>query len=211
MGLAFVFFLPAMEIFVFCIAVGKDPSELPLAIINNEVPMDNCTYEPGCKFTNLTCRMVDYFKHNETFDIKAFSDEASALYATQEGLVWGYISFHKNFSESFLARLWNPMDIDEVTRADSSAQIYLDMTNQQVAFAMHKRILDGFNNFMTDLLTDCNMPVALADIPLKFNDPVYGTRDPNFTEFMAPGIIIIVIFFLAVGLTGESFIAEKTV
>ena len=46
-------------------------------------------------------------------------------------------------------------------------------------------------------------------MPLKFNQPIYGSLNPSFTEFMAPGVIIIIIFFLAVALTGEAFISEK--
>ena len=85
------------------------------------------------------------------------------------------------------------------------------MTNQQVAFSISKAITDGYINFMTNLLSDCNLPTDLADLPVKFNEPIYGSPSPSFTEFMAPGIIIIIIFFLAVGLTGEAFIAEKLV
>ena len=85
------------------------------------------------------------------------------------------------------------------------------MTNQQVAYTMQKKIADSFSNFMSDLLKDCDLPEDMADLPLNFNSPVYGSANPNFTEFMAPGIIIIIIFFLAVALTGEAFIAEKQV
>jgi hypothetical protein len=85
------------------------------------------------------------------------------------------------------------------------------MTNQQVAFTVQRHISDSFTNFISGLLTDCSLPSDVADAPFKFNDPIYGVKNPNFTEFMAPGIIIIIIFFLAVSLTGEAFIAEKQV
>ena len=83
------------------------------------------------------------------------------------------------------------------------------MSNHQVAFTMQKSISDALNNFMSDLLSDCNFPQDMADIPLHFNTPIYGSSNPSFTEFMAPGIIIIIIFFLSVAATGEAFIAEK--
>ena len=67
----------------------------------------------------------------------------------------------------------------------------------------------GFSNFISDLLQDCNLAKDIAEMPLKFNQPIYGSLDPSFTEFMAPGVIIIIIFFLAVALTGEAFISEK--
>ena len=85
------------------------------------------------------------------------------------------------------------------------------MTNQQVAFTMTKAITEGYSNFMTELLTDCSLPKDMADLPIQFNEPIYGSQSPNFTEFMAPGIIVIIIFFLAVALTGDAFIGEKLV
>jgi hypothetical protein len=44
---------------------------------------------------------------------------------------------------------------------------------------------------------------------LDIGEPIYGPKIPNFTDFMAPGIILLIIFFLAVALTGEAFILEK--
>ena len=39
---------------------------------------------------------------------------------------------------------------------------------------------------------------------------MYGDSEPSFTEFMSPGIIIMIIYFLAVALTGEAFIMERS-
>jgi len=116
---------------------------------------------------------------------------------------------HRNYSEALFSRFWSQSEADESTRNQSTTQVFLDMTNQQIAYTLQKGIADGFEDFMTELLKDCNMPEDMANLPLHFNTPIYGAPDPNFTEFMAPGIIIIIIFFLAVGLTGEAFIAEK--
>ena len=86
---------------------------------------------------------------------------------------------------------------------------------------------DGYKEFFQELLTDCGFPKETGDVPLVFDDPVYGPKEPNFTDFMAPGndsedidfnrkkyfvilgIIILIIFFLALALTGELFITEK--
>jgi hypothetical protein len=36
----------------------------------------------------------------------------------------------------------------------------------------------------------------VADTPLTIGDPIYGPATPNFTDFMAPGIVIVIIYFL---------------
>jgi hypothetical protein len=38
---------------------------------------------------------------------------------------------------------------------------------------------------------------------------VYGSNTPTFTEFMAPGVILSITYFMAVGLTSISFIIER--
>ena len=36
-------------------------------------------------------------------------------------------------------------------------------------------------------IASCDMPRELANIPLVFEEPVYGTNELTFTDFMAPG------------------------
>jgi hypothetical protein len=42
-------------------------------------------------------------------------------------------------------------------------------------------------------------------LPVVFEEPVYGTNRASFTEFMAPGVILSITYFMAVGLVSELF------
>jgi hypothetical protein len=42
-------------------------------------------------------------------------------------------------------------------------------------------------------------------LPVVFEEPVYGTNRASFTEFMAPGVILSITYFMAVGLVTEIF------
>lgn len=44
---------------------------------------------------------------------------------------------------------------------------------------------------------------------LQFKDPIYGSSDPSFTDFVAPGVILTIVFFLAVALTSSALIIER--
>ena len=209
-GLLFVFLLPAIEVVFFCVAIGQTPTKLPFALVNLENPeVNNCSYKSGCSFGNLSCRLANYYEQDETFDLRLYSNESLALQAVQDGQVWGYVSFDANYTAALVDRMWNYMQVSPLTRNQSSTQVHLDMSNQQVAMTLQKALTLGFSNFISDLLSDCNLAEDTAEMPLKFNQPIYGEAEPSFTEFMAPGIIIIIIFFLAVALTGEAFISEK--
>lgn len=39
--------------------------------------------------------------------------------------------------------------------------------------------------------------------------PVYGDREPTFTEFMAPGVLLSIAFLAAVALTALAFVMER--
>ena len=70
-------------------------------------------------------------------------------------------------------------------------------------------VVETLSNSTASFLSSCQLPTDLHQEPIVWKEPVYGEKDPSFTEFMAPGIIILIIYFLAVALTGESFISER--
>lgn len=55
----FMFFLPAVQAVLFCVAIGGNPTLLPLGVINNEVPDPaNCIVSPGCSISNMSCNFI---------------------------------------------------------------------------------------------------------------------------------------------------------
>jgi hypothetical protein len=50
--LIFQFFLPVLQIALFCLCIGNDPFDLPFGIVNNET-INNSTYSSGSDFVNL--------------------------------------------------------------------------------------------------------------------------------------------------------------
>lgn len=44
---------------------------------------------------------------------------------------------------------------------------------------------------------------------MRFEQPIYGDRIPNFTDFAAPGVILTIIFFLSVALTSGAMLIER--
>ena len=80
------------------------------------------------------------------------------------------------------------------------------MSNQQIAWIIQQTLVEGFKQFSSDFLTDCGKILGLTGspandvVPLVFGDPVYGDKNPVFVDFMIPGTIILIIFFLAIGI-----------
>lgn len=60
--LLFVFALPVMQVVLFCLAIGKDPTDLKMAIVNHEIPIGNssCPVLDGCNLSLLSCRYLSF-------------------------------------------------------------------------------------------------------------------------------------------------------
>lgn len=64
------------------------------------------------------------------------------------------------------------------------------MSNQQIGVMLNRDIQLAYRNFSMDLLTDCKNNPKLGDVPIQFKEPIYGTMNPSFTDFVAPGVIL---------------------
>lgn len=83
------------------------------------------------------------------------------------------------------------------------------ISDQQIGQLLFRDIQFGFFTFIHQVLKDCDLNPSLGQIPVRFNEPIYGTQTPNFTDFAAPGVILTIIFFLSVALTSGAMLIER--
>ena len=78
---------------------------------------------------------------------------------------------------------------------------------------MQKNLIEGYFDFLDDLLNICEVSEELADLPINIIDePQFDSENlPTMQEFLAPGVFILTVFFLANYLSGEFFIEERLV
>ncbi|KAK3868440.1 hypothetical protein Pcinc_026167 [Petrolisthes cinctipes] len=85
----------------------------------------------------------------------------------------------------------------------------------QISVTLGFELLRGLERFLVDLVKipqdtlNVTLDMSRLVFPLEFEEPVYGSTDSSFTEFMAPGVILTITYFMAVGLTALSFIIER--
>ncbi|CAG9760884.1 unnamed protein product [Ceutorhynchus assimilis] len=209
----FIFALPVMQVILFCLAIGGDPKGLKLAIVNHEVGYFNqtyldCPYEVGCKFSNLSCRYIEAV-NTSTISKTFYPDIESAKHAVARGEAWGAMYFTENFTDALVARIALGKEADEETLDSSEIRVWLDMSNQQIGIILQRDLQLTYQNFTKDLLRDCDQNEGLAEVPISFKKPIYGSNQPSFTDFVAPGVILTIVFFLAVALTSSALIIER--
>jgi len=206
----FIFALPVMQVILFCLAIGRDPTGLHLAIVNQEMDWEtkNCPVYYNCTFQSLSCRYINSLR-NDTIVKEYYKSPESAIEAVQMGDAWGAIYFTDNFTDALVARMALGRDSDEETLDQSEMRVWLDMSNQQIGLMLNRDLQVAYRDFAQSLLTVCGNNPKLADIPIQFKEPIYGSNDPSFTDFVAPGVILTIVFFLAVALTSSALIIER--
>ena len=199
--------LRAIQVVFFCVSIGQEPRGLALGLVNYEseyCPSDNST---GCVLSDLGCRM---FSSDSSVTLEHLNNEEEGLEKVMDGKLWGLLVIQEGFTTGLLERLGGGQDSSNSSNTGlGQVQVHMDMSNQQVALSLQRWVMQTLSNSTASLLSACQLPMALHQDAIVWKEPVYGENDPSFTEFMAPGIIILIIYFLAVALTGESFISER--
>lgn len=130
----FIFALPVMQVILFCLAIGRDPSGLTIAVVNHEANYTNvthqvCNYPDGCKFQLLSCRYLDQLNSN-LVTREYYADPESAIKAVRTGHAWGALYFTENFTDALVARMGLGRDSDEETLDQSEVRVWLDMSSE---------------------------------------------------------------------------------
>lgn len=208
----FIFALPVMQVILFCLAIGRDPVGLKLAIVNHEATYYNMTYQPcpfeyNCTMANFSCRYLNHLK-NDTIIKQYYADPKDALDAVKSGDAWGALYFTENFTDALVARIALGRGSDDETLDQSEIRVWLDMSSknysgavsrvfliysiadQQIGIILQRDIQLSYQDFAKSMLESCSQNPAIADVPINFKKPIYGSSQPSFTDFVAPGVIL---------------------
>ena len=202
--------LPILEISVFCNTVGLEPKNLDLGVINEE----NCTLNPNteeCELENISCRILDQLHKNVIFKIHQYWNETEISQDLQVGLIYGYLKFPQNFSSALTRRISDGLEIEPNILNQSLVQIHLDTSSYPLTVSITNALFNEVLTFLKNFMGICEMPEYLVSLPYTLEDPVTKIDTADFQTFMAPGIMIVLIFFLSVTLTGDTFIEGKQV
>ncbi|XP_045075548.1 ABC transporter G family member 20, partial [Coregonus clupeaformis] len=191
-SLCFQFLLPVIQISLMCLCIGGDPKGIQVAVVNNETSSSSFSQSLLSFLDNSSVQQVNL-------------SHADAFAGAYNGEYWGVIGFGKNFT-SYLTKRMIQRQVSKEVVDGGSAHVWLDLTNQQIAMMLQKKLADAFEDFVQYKMGNMSY---LASFPVKFEEPIYGSLNSDFTTFVTPGAVLSITFYLAVGLTALSFVIER--
>ncbi|XP_068423797.1 ABC transporter G family member 20 [Clinocottus analis] len=191
-SLCFQFLLPVIQVSLICLCIGGEPNGVQVAVVNNETSPSAYSQSLLSFLDNASVQQVA-LSHAEAFD------------GIHNGEYWGVVGFGQNFS-SYLTKRMVQRQVSREVVDGGSVHVWLDLTNRQIAFMLQKKLHEAFQSFVENKMGSLSYLVAL---PIKFEEPIYGSSDTDFTTFVTPGAVLSITFYLAVGLTALSFVLER--
>ena len=192
-ALLFVFLLPSIQICLFCIAIGRNPSDLPFGVVNRD---------PA---GNYSARYVDGLVH-AGLDVRMYDSESQARTDGRANEIWGYSVVPANYTRN-LQRLAFGGAYDD----GCIIRYAIDQSDFQIAAYLTNSIVGAYTQTVQSLIPPPanSTSSAGAPLPLQADEPLYGTRDSSFTDFIAPGMIITIAFSQSIGLTALVFVVDS--
>jgi ABC-2 family transporter protein len=197
--MVFLLFFPIFQLVCFYVAVGGNPIGLKIAIVDDEVnSYKDCAntslittilHDDTCDLHKISCRFINQI--NDSVAIKHFYSSFDEAYAdARRGKIMGVIHFEKNFTESLSNLRDDGRNANLGSFKNSEIKIYMDKSDQQLTFFLEKKLRQTYLEFSQHLMRDCEFPIKLGNIPMDFLDPIYGSFDGVYTDYMAPGIVM---------------------
>ncbi|KAH8269333.1 hypothetical protein KR018_004616 [Drosophila ironensis] len=218
-GIIFMLLFPLIQLTCFYLAIGKTPTNLELGVYSGEVGSYGECFDDNlvtvysdenevCQFNKLSCRFIRELGDDVAIR-KYYPSEADALSDAKRAVTVGYLRFAQNFSESISSVMEDGIHASDGAIDHAELSIHIDMTDQQVAYFMQRKLRDKFSVFMRSVAKECNASTALVDAPVQFQEPIFGTADIEFQQYCAPGVVMTMVFFLATLMTAAVFISER--
>ncbi|XP_011869697.1 PREDICTED: ABC transporter G family member 20-like isoform X2 [Vollenhovia emeryi] len=211
----FVLFMPIFYLSILLLAIGGDPKNLKIGIVNNEA--GNCEYgsnvgniwndETTCYFGNLSCKFLNNFD-NSIATQKYYDNISEAKYDVQRGKLHGIIYFHQNFSEALQIRVENVTFAKDFHLLASQIQVFLDMSEGPIGYFLQNNLFQWFLEIFKATMKDCKYLTKLASPPIRFEDPI-GTTDLKYIDFVIPTYLPLFAFFLATTISCIVIITER--
>uniref|UniRef100_T1J8M5 Uncharacterized protein n=1 Tax=Strigamia maritima TaxID=126957 RepID=T1J8M5_STRMM len=178
----------------FFLSAGTDPKYLNVAVFNQD--------------TILGPRYLHYIDNKTIIQVSVDSIHKGEE-LVREGKAWAVLTILPNFTTALMARFISQKNLSRNMLQAGTVYIRHDNTDQIITYGLQNAFYTAFNNFANDVIYELDKTMKIPTIPVKFGDPIYGPVQGRFIEYITCGLLVAIVFFMAVCLTATSFILDK--
>jgi len=200
LALSFELLVPLVQIILFILCVGPDPSFLPFAVLNLDVGYQT----PNQIYINLGNNTVVQLQSGNELKLSVLSVNTSlndAISLVKNGDVWGVLYIPEEFSYAYFWRFLQPRN--ETIQKESTEYLYMDLSNYQISLVIQKKIQTAFEEVITQYMNTSVNPIVVVE------PAVYGSSNTKFSDFLAPAMIALMTFAHSIGITAIAFVRER--
>lgn len=214
----FLTFLPLLLLYLFYHTLGGNPKGTKIGIVDDEImnfheckssQFSNVILEDNvCQLNLISCRFLNEITDDigEKIFYTTFDD---AFQDAKRGKLSAIIYFDKNFTQSLNEVRQNPEEAGNQTRDNSIIKVYMDQTDLQLTYYLQRQFYEVYKRYSERILTECNRPIKLDNIPINFDETFFGSLKSDFRHTMVHPFTILIIFNSAAGLTIASIVYER--
>lgn len=220
---AFLLILPILQVIIFNLTMGtpSSPRKRRMGVVNKElrdgfqkahIVSPHCPVDDECivKSSEISksCTYLNIIKKND-IELEYYPNEETAEEALSKSEIFGTLKFEKGFTRSLKQFTMHNASGEDFTRC----QLYvnLDTSKPQEASELKSVIYSAYQNFTEKLATECGQSRDVAKLTPVFLEPIWGSMYfAKVIEFVTPGSLCVIIFFLSVSVTALSLLEDKT-
>lgn len=140
---------------------------------------DTCVYNE-----KVSCHLLNEIQDKDIK--KVFYDSYDvALKDAKSGTLTGIVVLSENFTDVMM----NPRD-EELSTLRDGITIHLDQSQLQTTTFIQYRLLNAYQKFNKKLHNGCDQNEKIGEIPMNFNESLYGTLDDDFKKTMLAPLLL---------------------
>ena len=199
--LFFELIISTMMFTVFFLSLGDGPTNMNLAIFNAEIIYNNISESWGQMF--IDCIEKDLFHLNY------FSSFNDAISSVKLGENHAAIDINERFTKSLNLRIIYLSETNEETLKESQIHVHIDRSNYLIGQQIEVHLLLAMNKFIALAANTTRINPDIFNMPLDFEEPIYGNSDHTLKDFMIPGQYVTMVFYVTSLLTAHMIIDER--
>ncbi len=188
--------LPALEVALFCLCMGRDPTSVQMAVNNQEFPPI---------LSHLFLQSID----RNFIALKYFATPEAAIESVREADTYSALIISKNFSLALRNLYRNTDSIDNKTVDESTIKIFYDGSNALHVNIIRREVFSAVFKFAETVAYTFGEDLSRFKLPVRFEQPIYGTEKADMIEFVGPGLMIFIVFFATMSITSMAFLSER--